>query len=118
MKKGIKLELLSCRSCQTLFFFFFSVYVLNIAIARLSHKPSWAGCIPAGNIKVIDCTRFARTHAPTVQLAGTANTFRGFLIQAREGGSIIGGFTDLPALTQTLNCDGSSPMVHYEERSV
>ena len=36
------------RSCQTVIFRYF------IAIARLSHKPSWAGCIPAGNIKIID----------------------------------------------------------------
>jgi len=46
----------------------------------------------------------------SLQLAGTANTFRGFLIQAREGGNNIGRFTDLPALTQTLNCDASNPM--------
>ena len=25
-----------------------------IAIVRLSHKPSWTGCIPAGDIKIID----------------------------------------------------------------
>ena len=50
----------------------------------------------------------------TVQLLGTANTFRGFLIQAREGGNYIGRFTDLPALTQTLDSDASNPAVHYE----
>jgi len=46
----------------------------------------------------------------SLQLAGTATTFRGFLIQAREGGNYIGSFTNLPALTQTLDCDTSNPM--------
>ena len=31
-------------------------YMYFIAIARLSHKPSRAGYIPAGDIKLIDCT--------------------------------------------------------------
>jgi len=56
---------------------------------------------------------FAHT-CTTVQLLGTANTFRGFLIQAREGGNYIGSFTNLPALTQTLDCDASKQQVHYE----
>ena len=51
---------------------------------------------------------------PTVQLLGTANTFRGFLVQAQEGGNNIGSFTNLPDLTQTLDCDPSNPQVHYE----
>jgi len=55
------------------------------------------------------------THTcPTVQLLGTANTFCGFLIQAREGGNYIGSFTNLPALTQALDCDASKQQVHYE----
>ena len=55
------------------------------------------------------------THmCPTVQLLGTANTFRGFLVQAQEGGNNIGSFTNLPDLTQTLDCDPSNPQVHYE----
>jgi len=42
-------------SWQTLFFVLYSynyMYFTAIAIARLSHKPSWAGCIPAGNIEI------------------------------------------------------------------
>ena len=57
------------------------------------------------------CSLFAHT-CTSVQLLGTANTFRGFLIQARDGGeNYIGSFTDLPALTQTLGCDTSNPAV-------
>jgi len=52
------------------------------------------------------------THTcPTVQLLGTTNPFRGFLIQAREGGNYIGSFTNLPDLTQTLDCDASNQEV-------
>ena len=44
--------------------------------------------------------------------------FRGFLIQARDGGgNYIGSFTNLPGLTQTLGCDTSNPAVRHEVTS-
>ena len=59
------------------------------------------------------CSPFAAHTCTTVQLLGTANTFRGFLIQARDGANYIGSFTNLPARTQTLGCDTSNPAVSH-----